>query len=126
MASALLEIALAEKKPAEVVRWYDLRGPDARQGYYADRLDGEVARAIVRVFPDRAVEIWKRLAEREIATTKTRAYPVAAGYLRSVKETLVREKRGGEWDAYLGRLLEANRRKTSCVRELERLGRAQG
>jgi uncharacterized Zn finger protein len=123
MASALLEIALAEKKPDEVIRWYDHPGVRGRSPYSADRLDDQVAHAVSRTHPDRAVKIWKRIAEREIATTEVRAYSVAAGYLRSAKEALVRAKRGREWNEYLDRLLEKNRRKTKCVEILKRIGR---
>lgn len=67
---------------------------------------------------------WKRIAEREIATTEVRAYSVAARYLRSIKETLVHAKCGREWNEYLDRLLEKNRRKTKCVEILKKLGHA--
>jgi uncharacterized Zn finger protein len=111
MASALLDIALAEKKPDDVVKWYDRPGTRERAGYFADSLDDKAAHAISQAYPDRAVKIWKRLADAETATTKVSAYPIAARYLRSVKETFVREKRGGEWNEYLEQLLEKNRYK---------------
>ncbi len=125
MAWALLEIALAEKKPDDILKWYDHPGVRERAGYSVDTLDDRVAHTIGRVYPDRAVEIWKRLANREIATTKVSAYPVAARYLRSAKETLVRERRGEEWNELFDRLLEKNRRKTKCVEALKRIGRAR-
>jgi uncharacterized Zn finger protein len=81
MASALLEVALAEKKPDEVIRWYDYPGVRGRSPYFADRLDDQVAHAVSRTHSDRAVKTWKRIAEREIATTEVRAYSVAARYL---------------------------------------------
>jgi uncharacterized Zn finger protein len=123
MASALLEVALAEKKPDEVIRWYDYPGVRGRSPHFADRLDDQVAHAVSRTHPDRAVKIWKRIAEREIATTEVRAYSVAARYLRSAKEALVHAKRGREWNEYLDQLLEKNRRKTKCVETLKRIGR---
>ena len=47
--------------------------------------------------PDRAVAIWKELAENEIARVKPRAYQEAVPYLRQVRDVLTRSGREVEW-----------------------------
>ena len=58
-------------------------------------LDDEVADAIAATHPDRAVAIWKELAENEIALVKPRAYQDAIPYLRKARNVLTRSGREG-------------------------------
>ena len=45
---------------------------------------------MAEVYPKRALEIWKKLAEAQIAQVKPSAYEVAVGYLRKVHKVLER------------------------------------
>ncbi len=80
-----------------------------------------IAGAVADRYPDRALAIWKDLAEKEIALTKPNAYETAAGYLRKVRTLLKKLKRENEWKDYLSQLRQANIRKRSFLEILDRL-----
>ena len=50
--------------------------------------DDRVAQALADRFPDRAVDIWCKAADREIAYTKPSAYTNAGEYLRKARRVL--------------------------------------
>jgi len=122
MVDVLIDIAIEEKRPNEVLRWYDqlkskkqiFRGGD---GYQED----QVAEAVADHFPDRALIIWKNVAEKQIALTKPKAYEAAAVYLRKVYSLLKKLKREEEWKDYLLKLRQANARKTKLIEILSRM-----
>ncbi len=76
----LITIAILEKKPEQVLHWYD-QLPEKRFGWYGIDED-EIATAVEASAPDRAAGIWKHKAERLIAQVKPSAYREAAQYLR--------------------------------------------
>ncbi|MBQ9405321.1 MAG: SWIM zinc finger domain-containing protein [Desulfovibrio sp.] len=105
----LINIAIAENKPEEVLRWYDLHDRNNISSY--DTLDINVAEAIKTHAPLRAVEIWKSLAQEHIALVKPRGYETAVKYLRKVGEVMLQEKKKAEWMQYLNSLRTEHRRK---------------
>ena len=122
MADVLIDIAIEEKRPDEVLRWYDQRKSKKQifwggDGYQEDKIAG----AVVDLYPDRAIAIWKNLAEKQIALTKPKAYEAAAIYLRKVYSLLKKLKREGEWKDYLLKLRQANARKTKFIEILNRV-----
>lgn len=121
MISVLIDLAIAEGKPDEVLKWYDHPHSQNRREVPWGRPHQQVAEAVEKAHPDRAIAIWKRLAEEQIARTEVKAYPIAGGYLRRVKEMLLRTERQAEWQAYLSALREQNRRKPRCVAVLDAL-----
>jgi uncharacterized Zn finger protein len=121
MCEALLEIALHEEKPDEVVEWYDYSQRQERSGYWLRTSDTTVAEAVKEAYPDRAIAIWKEEAEGQIALTKVEAYRTAGEYLKKVRDVLVKKRRKKEWDGYLADLRQQNLRKPRCVEVLDRL-----
>ena len=121
MCEALLEVALHEKKPDEVVEWYDYSQRQERSGYWMRTSDTTVAEAVKDAYPDRAIAIWKEVAEGQIALTKVEAYRTAGEYLKKVRNVLVKKRRKKEWDGYLADLRQENLRKPRCVEVLDRL-----
>lgn len=122
MVDVLIGLAIAENKPNEVVKWYDRAGLTEAEHWERDvSLDGDVAEAIASTHPDRAVAIWKGLAEMEIARVKPKAYEEAVHYLRKVKDVLTRSGREGEWEEYLAALRQQNKRRPRCIEQLYRL-----
>ncbi len=123
MTGILTQLAIAEKKPDEVLKWYD----------YASRKKGglgmydfivnptEVAEAIKSAHPERAIAIWQEAAEEQIAQVSTRGYEAAVPYLRKMKNALTRAGRKQEWDEYLASLREENSRRPRCLEVLDRL-----
>ncbi|MCY3762848.1 MAG: hypothetical protein OXH50_16490 [Gemmatimonadetes bacterium] len=101
----LIRLAIAEKKPEEVLKWYDHPSRKKRgAGIYGFSLDNEVATAVESTHPDRAVAIWKEFAEKQIARVQASGYQAAVPYLRKVRDALTRARRKGEWEEYLAAL----------------------
>lgn len=67
----LIDIAIEEKRPDDVIRWYDKRKQESHGWGSSGSWEDEIAKAIVNKYPERAVEIWKRIAEGLIALTKS-------------------------------------------------------
>lgn len=121
LTDTLIDIAIAEKRPDEVLRWYEQRKPRSRgwgSGWFAE---DRIAEAVAGTYPDRAVAIWKRLAEAQIPLTKPKAYEEAAGYLRKVHRVLKQVGKEQDWQDYLTALRRANERKRLLVRILDTL-----
>ena len=118
----LIRLAIAEKKPNEVLKWYDHPSRDkGAPGLYDVSLDEEVAKAVASTHTDRAVAIWKEFAEKHIARVQASGYQAAVPYLRQVRDTLTRNRRKGEWEEYLAALRQQNSRRPRCLEELRRL-----
>jgi uncharacterized Zn finger protein len=122
MIDVLIDIAIEEKRPDEVLRWYDQRKSKKQifwgwDGYQED----QVAEAVADSYPDRALAIWKDVAEKQIALTKPKAYETAAVYLRKVRHFLNKLARESEWKDYLLQLRQANARKAKLIEILSRL-----
>lgn len=125
LTGTLIDVAIAEKRPDEVLRWYDRKKPQpASWGWLQTwSKDDQVAGAIAGAYPDRAVQIWKKLAESQIAETKPAAYEAAARFLHSIRRTLKKLDREKEWESYLAKLREANKRKRRLVEIIDGLSR---
>ena len=119
MTEVLLEIAIAEKRPDEVLRWYDRRKPRSRGWDWGWSTEDCIAEAVAAKYPERAVAIWKQLAEAQIALTNAKAYDMAADYLRKVGRVLKQQGKGQEWLSYLAALRQANERKRRFVDVLD-------
>jgi uncharacterized Zn finger protein len=122
MADVLTDIAIEEKRPDDVLRWYDqLKSKKqifwGEDGYQEDKIAG----AVVDLYPDRAIGIWRNLAEKQIALTQPKAYETAAVYLRKVHNFLKKLEKENEWKSYLSRLREANARKKRLIQILDHL-----
>ncbi len=122
MTDVLIDIAIEEKRPDDVLKWYDHSRSKKRifwggGGYQEDKIAG----AVVDLYPDRAIAIWKNLAEKQIALTQPKAYETAAVYLRKVHNFLKKLKRENEWKDYLLQLRQANARKKRLIEILDRL-----
>jgi uncharacterized Zn finger protein len=122
MIDVLIDIAIKEKRPEEVLRWYD-QGKSKKQifwgwdGYQED----QIAEAVADHYPDRALAIWKNVAEKQVALTKPKAYEAAAVYLRKVHSLLKKLKREEEWRDCFSKLRQANARKPKLIEILSRL-----
>jgi uncharacterized Zn finger protein len=124
MAGELVDIAISEKRIDDVLRWHDYQ-KSKKKGIWGwdNHQDESVAKAVADRYPDRALAIWKNLAERQVALTKPSAYETAAGYLRKVRTLLKELKRESEWQIYSSQLRQANIKKRSFLQVLDRLDR---
>ena len=109
----------SERKPDQVLRWYDQR-PKDRYGWYGFN-EAKIAAAVQSHAPQRAVAIWKNMAEGLICQVKPSAYQMAAGYLRKAAKVMTREKKQAEWERYLKELREIHIRKRRLTEILDGL-----
>jgi uncharacterized Zn finger protein len=113
----LTDIAIKEKRIDDVVRWYDLHKKRTR-GWPETHRDDDVADKIVHKYPDRAIAIWKNIAEGLIAQTNVGAYGDAVTVLKKIHKSLIGLGRKVEWVTYLTDLTETNKRKSRLVQML--------
>jgi len=117
----LIDIAIAEKKPDNVIRWYNQRKPRQFGWGWSRHENDKVAGAIADKYPDRAVKIWKKMAEDLIAEVKPKAYEKAAVYLGKIQRTLEKQKRNNEWKSYLSEIRLEHIRKRRLLEVLDNL-----
>ena len=117
--SHLVAVAIHEKAPDQVIRWYDQLVRQDRGGFGGN--DDRVAEAVKKDYPNRAVAIWKKIVEGEIAQVKPRAYQAAAAHLKKIARLLKERKKGKEWEGYLKELRQIHARKSSLMGILDTL-----
>jgi uncharacterized Zn finger protein len=66
-----------------------------------------------------AAQIWRQLAEAQIAQTNPAAYQEAALFLRKLRRVWARQGKEAAWRAYVSELRAANRRKRRLVETLD-------
>ena len=125
MTATLIDIAIAEQRPADVLRWYDQHRPGPGRFMWGGMADDRIAEAVADTYPDRAITIWKKLAETEIARTQPSAYEIAVRHLHKVQEVCQRLDRGAEWQGYLTGLRQTHARKRRLMEMLDGLERGR-
>ncbi len=119
----LLDLAIAEKRPDDVLTWYDrLRNARRRSPWAAyGGEDERVADAVAATHPERALEIYRQMADAQIARTSPSAYEEAARYLRKARKVLHALGRDAEWTQMIATIREKNARKRRLLEILDRL-----
>ena len=116
----LIEIAIHEKRIDDVLKWFDIH-KEKQKHWFGEGLNDNVATAIADEYPDKAIGIWKELAETQFAVTNVNAYSAGARYLRKAQKIFKKNSRENEWDTYLQRLKEIHRRKPRLIEILNAL-----
>jgi uncharacterized Zn finger protein len=115
----LIDIAILEKKPDQVLKWYDQR---LKGRFGCAWLDEDAIADAVQVHaPEQAVAIWKNKAERLIAQVQPNAYQEAAKFLHQAGVVMAKQKNQAEWEQYLERLRETHARKRRLLEILDGL-----
>ena len=99
----LIDMAIADQRHQDVLRWYDAMraGKKQQRGFsslmggsdYADR----VAAAVAESHPDRALEIYRQRVEDNLQRAHVSAYEAVAAYLRKMRPILKSLDREPEW-----------------------------
>ena len=118
--NVLIEIAITEKKPDQVIRWYEIRQKKTDHFYYYGKED-EIAAAVAKAYPEKAIAIWEKISEKLIAETKPASYEQAGRYLRKLKALLIEEGKGKQWSDYSAELRNINKRKIRFVEILDKI-----
>lgn len=113
----LIEIAIDEARPDEVLHWYDEW--HRRRSWATDDLDQRVAQAVADSHPERAIAIWKRLAEACIERKSPSAYREAVHHLHEAGRVFEHLGHRDEWRDYLTGLKRTHARKRRLLEELE-------
>jgi len=114
-----IDIAIAEKRPDDVLKWYDAKPKEKYSWTFGGHRDDKIAEAIKNHYPERALEIWKGIAEGEIAQTKVKAYQEASKYLKKIQRLSIQDEREKDWEDYVGQLRQANARKPRFMEILD-------
>jgi uncharacterized Zn finger protein len=117
MIDELINIAIHEKQPEVVMKWYDQR-PRQAFGWYGLNEDA-IANAVSEHAPERSIAIWKKQVENLINQVKPSAYESAANYLHKIRKTLLARQKEKEWDNYRKDLRESHIRKRRFIEILD-------
>ncbi len=103
----LLDLAIKEKRPADVLRWYDkMSESKSKSGRAAAWNDGSlsgsfaerVAQAVAAEFPDRALAIYRQKLESLLPQTGTTVYEQCGEYLKKMRAIMKTLDQGDHWD----------------------------
>jgi uncharacterized Zn finger protein len=115
----LIDIAIFEKNPEQILFWYD-KIPKNRYWGFGVNID-DIATAIQSYAPERAVDMWKRKAENLIAQVKPKAYKEAAKYLKKAAKVMEERDNHNEWNNYILGLRKKHIRKIRLIEVLDNL-----
>jgi uncharacterized Zn finger protein len=120
----LIDLAIDEKRPDDVLVWFDKRNTNApaaaRRRYQHSFHDyARVAKAVEGTHPDRAIEIYMSLANAVAAKTDPKTYPEVGRYLKRVKSLLKESAREKDWPSIIGDFRTENRRKRRLMEVLD-------
>jgi uncharacterized Zn finger protein len=123
----LIDMAIANQRHDEVLRWYDAMraGRKQQRGFstwmgdsdYADR----VAAAVAGSYPDRALEIYRQRVEDNLQRTHVSAYEAVAAYLRKIRPILQSLHREAEWTETLADIRLRYRNRPRFMEILDKL-----
>ena len=110
--NVLLEMAIADNRPDDVLRWYDkIASQQKGLVYYGGALGyaDRVAEAVAAVYPERAIAIYRDALNAQLPVAQPSAYESAAAYLRKLRPIYKGLNREGEWTALIASIRETYR-----------------
>jgi uncharacterized Zn finger protein len=121
----LIDMAIAEHNPDEVLRWFDLWRAAAKSqrmgsygfGNYAD----SVAAAVAAAHPERALEIYRGCVDANLKQASISAYETAAAYLKKMNPVLKSLGRSPEWNDLVAEIRVNYRNRPRFMEILDRL-----
>ena len=122
----LIDMAIADHRPDEVLRWYDKMCADRKQpmGLWVNGSDGcadRVAAAVARSHPERALEIYRQRLDGNLTRAHVSAYEAAAEYLRKLRPILRSLHREEEWTQTVADIRLRYRNRPRLIEILDRL-----
>lgn len=121
----LLEMAIAAKKPDEVLRWFDRMRSEAkgRAPYYnsAPAYADRVAAAVASTHPERAIEVYRVGLDAQLPHAQQSAYQNAADYLKKLRPIYKALGRPDDWDALVASIREKYRNRPKFMEQLDTL-----
>ncbi len=114
----LITLAIEEKDPAEVLKWYDAGNRRERRVCYSPEL---IADAVRDFAPYRAIAMWRNVIEKKVGLTNIQAYRESSIYLRKMGACMRTHGMQAQWHSYLANLREKHRRKKRFIEILDEL-----
>ena len=110
----LLEMAIASKRPDEVLHRFEKmqavpRGPGYYQGPYAFGYTDRVAGAVSAAYPERAIALYTAALNDQLPHAQPSSYESATSYLRKLRPLYESLKRASEWTALVASIREKYR-----------------
>ncbi|MGA2501413.1 MAG: SWIM zinc finger family protein [Tepidisphaeraceae bacterium] len=122
----LIDLAIDEKRPDDVLRWYDKFRSDRKQSAnhflygQTDRGDS-VAEAVAKSHPERALAIYAERVNEHLTQASHSAYETVAAYLRKMRPILKSLGREQEWIGLLADIRLKHRNRPRFMEVLDRL-----
>jgi uncharacterized Zn finger protein len=114
----LLDMAIAARRPDEVLHWYEkIRSRTRHAAAYADR----TAEAVASSHPERALAIYREALEAQLPHANQSAYESAVSYLRKMRPIYEQLNRTGEWTASIASIRESYRNRPRFMELLDNL-----
>ncbi len=118
----LRDLAIDEDRPDDVLRWHDRLAQRTRSRFWYSQVPNlRVAEAVAATHPERAIEIYRRAAERLIGKTNPDSYVEAGALLERVRDLLHASGHADEWPAILAELRQVHSRKWRLMEVLDGL-----
>ena len=112
--SALIEIALYEKRSEDALRWF-------QQAPHRSSHAEAIAQAVKKTHPDVSLKIWRDNAEALIARVKPSAYRDAMPYLKKMQSLMHSLKCDDDYRRYIAGLRHQHKAKRKLMEELDAL-----
>lgn len=122
-------MAIADKKPDDVLRWYDKMTASEKgatrsrrwEAYGPHSYSDEVAAAVATSYPVRALEIYRQGLDANLKEAHVSAYENCAGYLRKMRPILKSLGREEEWTQLLADIRQNYRNRPRFMEILDAL-----
>jgi len=122
----LLDMAIAAKKPEEVLHWFDKmsaqeKGVAGGWGWAGPSRADRVTEAVAKSHPERALAICRSGLDARLPQASMSAYESAAAYLKRMRPIMKSLGRGDEWKALLAQLRQKYGNRPRFMEILDRL-----
>lgn len=123
----LIDMAIADKHPEDVLQWYDKMCAQRKPSPYGDGWDGpgahadSVAEAVAKSHPQRSLEIYRQRVEQNLKPTGASAYERVAAYLRKMKPVMKAIDRENDWKQLVEDIQIRYRNRPKLTEILDRL-----
>ena len=119
----LIDMAIAEKRHDDVLRWYDRVCADKKQrsalGWYSRDYGDQVAEAVAKTHPQRSLEIYRQRVNDCLGSASRFAYETVEAYLKKMRPILKSLAREGDLNQIVGDLRQRFRNRPRFVEILD-------
>ena len=121
----LIEMAIAAKRPDDVLHWFDrMRAEGKGQAPYYNRAPAyadRVAAAVAATHPERSLEIYRSALDAKLPHADYSAYEASVGYLKKLRPIYEALGRPEEWPALVASIRERYRNRPRFMELLDSL-----